>query len=45
MHADCLDALLSEELPRYLQNALAMLRSIAAFGPSLRPAEPLLSLR
>jgi len=33
VHADCLDAMLSEEPPRNLQDALAMLRCIAPFMP------------
>jgi len=40
MHADRLNALLGEEAPRNLQNALAMLCGIATFMPLL-PMEPL----
>jgi len=39
MHANRLNALLGEEVPRNLQNALAMLCCIAPFVPPL-PPEP-----
>src|SRR5438270_6343723 len=39
MHADSIDAMLGEEAPRDLQNALAMLRCVAPFVPLMRPEQ------
>src|ERR1700730_10178084 len=40
VHADSLDAMLSEEPPRSLQDALAMLRGIAPFMPPVGLEQP-----
>src|SRR2546430_9891654 len=39
VHADSADAMLCEEAPRNLQNALAMLRRVAPFVPFMGPEQ------